>query len=148
MPGSKRRWPIEPMTEYLDRTGKVIMTIAQQRGADRARADKIDSLYRDGVKTGKLTTTGMDTICIDGLGIHPVEVYGPLYYSTEMDSPRVERKPCERCGGEKSSGDKHLCRECQRRDKNRTCACGCGEPVATPRSLYADRSQQFRVRAA
>lgn len=149
MPGSKRRWPLEPIEQYVERLNTTVFTLATGNGLGEDRAKRIERVIREAkANGGLLTTTGMDSVCIDGLGKHPSEIYGELYFSSEMDPPRLGRKPCERCGGEKSSGNKHLCTACQLKDESRTCACGCGEPVATSRSLYADRSHQFRVRAA
>ena len=111
------------MERYVNRLDQGIEGLAVSRGMSENRAKKYGILYRDAKKFGAFTLKGMDLLCCDVLWVHPLVVYGDLYWSIEMDTRAM--KPCQRCQGPKTLGNKRLCDPCKEADQ--VCACGCGE---------------------
>jgi hypothetical protein len=96
----KAKLPAEPLLRELDRQRN--LGIAEDF-PNKHRHDIIGKAR----KTGVITVTQADTICIDYLHMHPAELYGDLFFTVGTE-PEPEA----------------------------LCACGCGERVRSPRSSF------------
>lgn len=140
MSSPKKVWPIGPITNALTHFGgKTVHDLAIANGADFHKADRLQDLYRTGERDGFLTLKAMDSICIDGLGMHPIEVYGAAeYFNPTYDTSRT-LKPCRKCGGPKSFGDTSYCSSCV--EEAKFCKDGCG-------TYKGDREDYFKIKYA
>lgn len=134
MSNVKKLWPIEPLERVVSRSGKPLGELARANGNSDERADKLADYYREGQKDGFLTLRAMDSLCVEALGVHPMQVYGLDYFDPKYDGIQRKSKPCKMCGAPKGAGSHTYCDECLERES--VCSCGCG------------REKQFRRRFA
>lgn len=134
MSSSKKQWPIEPLQRAVEAALEHhklpgIASLFIKRGFDKVHAENQANAYRDGLVERKITLRFMDTVCIEALGVHPIEVYGLDYFDPKYDLSRVT-KPCRGCQGPKGPSDLHYCGACkEEREKPRPCKCGCGQEL-------------------
>lgn len=124
MSNVKKLWSIEPLERVVTRSGKPLGEIARANGVDEVRADRLSELYRVGMQERFLTLRAMDSICIEALGVHPMQVYGMDYFDPKYDGINRPSKPCKMCGTPKQAGDHTYCASCL--EKESVCSCGCG----------------------
>lgn len=145
MSGARKKWPIGPLEAAVQSTGKCVHRLALENGLSVSRAVSFADMFERGRAEGSLTLYAMDSLCIEVLRKHPMEVYGDEYLNPKYDSP-ILKKPCIRCGGEKGPGsDQWKCGSCVEAAK--WCACGCGQPTASTKARYAHKSHAYRKAA-
>lgn len=66
------RLPVDPMNEYIEKTETVIGAF-NHKPLQQAR------------KKGYFTVSGADAFCIDILGIHPVQIWGDLFFTAGVE---------------------------------------------------------------
>lgn len=114
MSSAKLKWPVAPIVEAVERTGMGVRALAIERGLPMNKALN----YADSVATslreddGLVTLQTMDGLCVEVLGVHPIQVYGMAYFDHDLDGVKP-LKPCRGCGGPKGPGDAHYCGSCR-----------------------------------
>jgi hypothetical protein len=86
-PCTADRLPIEPILRQLRLMGGpfVGLTVAGYRSGTKAR-DRLDKALERAIDDGHLTLKAADQICCQVLGLHPVLVYGEIWWTTVFDA--------------------------------------------------------------
>ena len=79
----RRFWmlPIDPIEEYVEARGG-LGPIMHKRGLRHGEPvyARVERAYGMAKASGELTITAADSICIDGLGKHPVAIYKDMWW--------------------------------------------------------------------